>query len=117
MIRTMTVAALLIVAAAAGAQTAVGSPPGTPPAATVVVTAPAPSAAPPAPQVLPQTPAELAALRYRTEIVCKTSIATGSLIAKRKTCLTRRQWDYVDQQHQDEARKLMLDNMGRPPGG
>lgn len=38
-------------------------------------------------------------------LICKSSVATGSLIAKRKQCLTKAQWRYVDdvqrQQNQD----------------
>ena len=62
------------------------------------------------------TSEQSAAQRYKTEVVCRTTVETGSFIAKRKACLTRKQWDYVDQEHRDEARKLMMDNMGKGPG-
>ena len=68
-------------------------------------------------KIIPATiPEQSAAQRYRTEVVCRITIVTGSFIAKRKACLTRKQWDYVDQAHEDEARKLMMDNMGHPSG-
>ena len=117
--RTVMMAIAMLAATAAAAQVSVGNPPGNTlaPATGNVVTTPGPPAAAPTPDKTPaQTPAELAAIKYRTELVCKTSIETGSLIAKRKTCLTRKQWQYVNEQHEDEARKLMMDNMGKPTG-
>ena len=112
MMKTM-MAAMLAMATAATAQTPIGNT--LAPTAGTVVTTPAPPVAAPTPdRVAPQTPAEMAAIKYRTELVCKTSIETGSLIAKRKTCLTRKQWAYVNEAHEDEARKLMMDNMGKP---
>ena len=47
-------------------------------------------------------------------LICRTSIATGSLIAKHKQCLTKAQWRYVDDAHETEARRLMLENMSKP---
>lgn len=71
-----------------------------------------------APVVIRMIPATTsAAQRYRTEVTCRTSIETGSLVGRHMACLTAKQWDYVDQAHRDEARKIMMDNMGRPPGG
>ncbi len=94
-----------LVAVATSAQT-------TPPA-----DSPAPPSNFPVVKIVPApTPGQVAAQRYKSEIVCRTTIETGSLIAKRKTCLTPKQWDYVDQEHRDEARKLMMENMGHPPG-
>ncbi len=104
---------------------AAAEPPVAPTAATgdamtpapVAPVAPAPPSAPTPPSTPALTPAQLAAAQYRTKIVCRSSVETGSLIAKRKTCLTGKQWEYVDQAHRDEARKMMMDNMGKPPGG
>ena len=48
--------------------------------------------------------------------ICRGSIETGSLIKKRKTCLTKAQWDVVDEQHEREAYKLVEDNRGKPSG-
>ena len=47
-------------------------------------------------------------------LICRSMLMTGSLIARRKQCLTKAQWRYVHDAHEQEARKLMLDNMGRP---
>ena len=58
------------------------------------------------------TPAQVKA----TEVVCKSEIETGSLVKRRKQCLTRKQWAYVNDQHESAARKMVDDNMGRPPG-
>lgn len=124
--RWLAVAALAASAAsAATAQTAPssGNPPGNTLAPQAVATAPAPPAIDPAPGRTPAaatttgaepTAAQIALQKYRTAIVCRTSIETGSLIARRRTCLTAKQWEYVDQQHRDEARRMMLDNLGRP---
>ncbi len=46
--------------------------------------------------------------------VCRAPVETGSLIKKRKTCLTRAQWKAVDDQHEREARKMVEDNTGKP---
>lgn len=67
-----------------------------------------------APVVVRMVPAQpTAASIYRTEIVCRTLKEIGSLMVKRKTCLTAKQWDYVDQEHRDFARHMMMDNMGK----
>jgi hypothetical protein len=82
----------------------------------------APAAESPPPQsyfpvikILPATmPPKSEGQKYKTEIGCRTMMEVGSLITKRKSCLTRKQWDYVDQDHRDQARKMMMDNMGSP---
>lgn len=107
------IAALTVAATAAGAQTAVGNPPGNtlaPATGSVATGSTAPSAAPAGDMVPAKTPAQLAAEKYKTEIVCKTSIETGSLIARHKTCLTRSQWQYVTDENERQARKLVEDN-------
>ncbi len=86
MIKPTIAATALIVAAAASAQT--GIP---------VVTSPA---APPA--AVPE------------KIICKTELETGSLVKRTKTCFTRKQWNYVNEQHERAARKLVEDGTGRP---
>ncbi len=48
-----------------------------------------------------------------TELICRSTVETGSLVRRRKACFTRKQWTYIDQEHSDEARKLMMDNMGK----
>lgn len=69
-----------------------------------------------APVVVRIIPAAATPERYQIESVCRSSIETGSLIKKHKACLTAKQWDYVDQAHREEARKMMLDNMGKAVG-
>lgn len=60
-----------------------------------------------------KTAAQLTAEKYRTQVVCRSTVETGSLIARHKACLTRKQWQYVDDAHETEARRMM-DNMSRP---
>ena len=48
--------------------------------------------------------------------VCRASVETGSLIKKRRTCLTKAQWRAVDEEHEREAYKLVEDNRGKPSG-
>ncbi len=62
--------------------------------------------------VVPATP--VAAATTAQPLICRSTLATGSLIARHKQCLTKAQWRYVDDQHEAEARRLMIDNMGRP---
>ncbi len=112
------VAGATLAAAAAGAQTA-GNPPGNTlaPATGAVSTAPAPVPAAPVGDMGPaKTPAELKTIKYNTEVVCKTTGETGSLIAKHKTCLTRKQWQYVADENQREAYKFVQDNTTRQGG-
>lgn len=107
--------AALVVAGAASAQTSVAAPPGNtlaPQTGTVAAgpTSPAATGGDMAPAATPQ----LAAEKYKTEIVCKTTVETGSLIARHKTCLTRKQWQYVNDENERTAREFVEDNMGRP---
>ncbi len=114
--RTLLWSAMVIAAVPAAAQTSVGNPPGNTLAPqTGAVAPPAPPAAAPTGDLPPaRTPAQLAAEKYKTEVVCKTTVATGSLIARHKTCLTRKQWQYVNDENERTARKVVEDNMGRP---
>lgn len=48
--------------------------------------------------------------------ICRASAETGSLIKKRKACLTRAQWKAVDDQHEQEAHKMIQDSTTRPKG-
>lgn len=103
-------AAALLTATSALAQTSVGNPPGNTLAPATTTTASAAISIVLAPDI---TPAQLAAVKYKTEIVCKTSVETGSLIAKRKTCLTRKQWEYVNNENQRAAYKIVSEGTGR----
>ncbi len=116
--KTMVAGTLLAMATAATAQS-VGNPPGNTlaPATGAVTTVPAtPPAAPAGDKVAATTPAQPAADKYKTEIVCKTSVETGSLVARHKTCLTRKQWQYVNDENERLARKMVEDNTNRPGG-
>lgn len=46
-------------------------------------------------------------------LICRSSIATGSLIARHRQCLTKAQWRYVDDQHEAEARRYVGDGTTR----
>lgn len=48
--------------------------------------------------------------------ICRASTETGSLIKKRKACLTRAQWKAVDDQHEQEAHKMIQESTTRPKG-
>lgn len=49
-------------------------------------------------------------------MVCKSNLETGSLVKKHKQCLTRRQWTYVNGEHETFARRMVEDNSGKPTG-
>ncbi len=107
-----------LLASSAQAQT-LGNPPGNTvaPATGSVTTAPGPApTATGGDMVAPGTPVKVAANKYKTEMVCKTSVETGSLIAKKKTCLTRKQWQYVNDENQRDAYKFVQDNTTKPGG-
>jgi hypothetical protein len=57
-------------------------------------------------------PAEPAA--DKDKMVCKREVPVGSLIASRKTCLTKAQWAQREKDGNEEARKMVYDNAGRP---
>ena len=110
-------AATALTATVAMAQTAaVATLPGTTLAPATGLAAPAgtPAGATVGDMVPVKTPAELAKIKYQTEIVCKTTVETGSLIAKKKTCLTRKQWQYVNDENERDARKFVQDNTTKP---
>jgi hypothetical protein len=102
-------AAAVILAGNAG-QIARAAPDGPPAADHPPTIADRTMATDPAPTPAPVTAAKPAA----EPRICRTSIETGSLIAKHKQCLTKAQWRYVDDAHETEARRLMQDNMNRP---
>ena len=111
--------ALMAMATTVTAQTAVGNPPGgtlAPATGNVAAGAASPGPAQPGDlvvKVIPapaKTSAETVAAKYQTEVVCKTTVETGSLIARHKTCLTRKQWQYVNDENEREARKMVEDN-------
>ena len=48
-------------------------------------------------------------------VVCKREVPIGSLIATRKVCLTKTEWEARRVNGNTEARKMMEDNMARNP--
>jgi hypothetical protein len=50
------------------------------------------------------------------EIVCRKVKETGSLIKSKKTCHTKSQWAYIDEQHQRLGRQMVQDGTTRPAG-
>ena len=111
MMRMLAVAALALAGPAAAADTAAPFVP-VMPVALVTAVNPAGAVAAPVIPVATMTPADA----YKAQIVCKSEVETGSLVKRRKTCLTRKQWAYVGEQHELQARKMVDDKMGRPPG-
>ena len=57
-------------------------------------------------------PAPAAAGKER--LVCKREVPIGSLISRRKICLTKAQWEKRSLDGNEEARKQAYDNMGKP---
>lgn len=52
----------------------------------------------------------------KAKLICKREVPVGSLIASRKTCMTKAQWDAQARDGNDEARRMVEMNTGRPPG-
>lgn len=52
-----------------------------------------------------------------SKMVCKRFADTGSMIKRRKQCMTLQQWDQVAASQQEGARKLVEDLRTRPEGG
>ena len=48
------------------------------------------------------------------KIICRSTLETGSLVKKHKTCLTSKQWRYVTDVSSADARRIVDDNAGRP---
>lgn len=49
-------------------------------------------------------------------MICRRETPIGSLIASRKTCMTAKEWQARAERGNDEARKMVYDNQGRPTG-
>ena len=76
------------------------------------------SAAAAAQPVTPQITVETAPLAVVSgaEMICRKVKDTGSLIKSKKTCHTRSQWSYIDEQHQRFGRQIVQDGTTRPAG-
>jgi hypothetical protein len=48
-------------------------------------------------------------------VICRREVPIGSLIASRKVCLTKSQWEERATRGNEEARKQMEDNAARNP--
>lgn len=52
----------------------------------------------------------------KEKMVCRREVPIGSLIATRKRCMTKAQWAQLERDGNEEARKMIYDNAGRPSG-
>ena len=78
---------------------------------------PAPVAAPAAaPAAAPTKTAEDAAKDRQNEMICRKTQETGSLVKVKKTCHTRQQWAYIEQENKRMGQDFILNNQGRPSG-
>jgi len=59
-------------------------------------------------------PAAPDATEPKEKLICKREVPIGSLIASRKICLTKSQWEARAKDGNDQARKMVDDNAGRP---
>ena len=50
----------------------------------------------------------------KERLICKREVPIGSLIASRKVCLTKSEWEARAQNGNEQARRQVYDNMGRP---
>ena len=48
------------------------------------------------------------------KVTCVVTPETGSLITRHKSCFTKKQWRYVNDAHNNEARRMVDDNRGLP---
>lgn len=52
----------------------------------------------------------------KDKMICRRETPVGSLIASRKICRTKEQWAQTERDGNEEARKMVYDNQGRPTG-
>ncbi len=52
----------------------------------------------------------------KPKMICKRTVDTGSLVAKRRECRTRQEWDRISEAARMGGQDLIDRNMGRPPG-
>jgi hypothetical protein len=90
------------------------------PPVAVISAEPAPAAAP-APTAAPATAAapvtktaEAAAADRANEVICRKQQETGSLVKVKKTCHTRQQWAYIEQENKRMGQDFILNNQNRP---
>lgn len=51
-----------------------------------------------------------------SEMICRRQLEPASLVKAKKTCHTREQWAYIEQENQRLSRDFVTNNMGRPAG-
>lgn len=59
-------------------------------------------------------PADAKAEPAKERLICKRETPVGSLIARRKVCLTKTEWEKRIADGNEEARNQSYNNMGRP---
>jgi hypothetical protein len=100
-------------ATAALAQAAPEAAPAAAPAAAAEPATPAESATAAAPVT---KTADAAAKDRANEMICRKTQETGSLVKVKKTCHTRSQWAYIEQENKRMGQDFILNNQGRPSG-
>ena len=50
------------------------------------------------------------------QTVCRKDLETGSLVRSKRTCHTRAQWAFIDDENQRFSRKLVEDSTSKPGG-
>jgi hypothetical protein len=65
----------------------------------------------------PEQPPPAAASAPAEKQICRSRLETGSLVKRKRTCLTASQWRYHDEAHNRAAASIIQDNSGLPPAG
>jgi hypothetical protein len=60
--------------------------------------------------------ADQAANDKANEMICRRQQETGSLVKVKKTCHTRAQWDYIQQENRRMGQEFVQNNTNRPGG-
>jgi hypothetical protein len=60
--------------------------------------------------------AEVASADKANEMICRKQSETGSLVKVKKTCHTRSQWEYIQQENKRIGQEFVQNNQGRPSG-
>lgn len=68
------------------------------------------------PSFAAETPRADAPGAGKEKMICKREVPVGSLIASRKMCLTKAQWDQRERDGNEDARKMVYESMGRQQG-
>ena len=101
---------LLTLAMLAVPALAAPDPAAAPAPTTVIAGAPVPG------QVAVAVPFVTRVVKYKSDVICTSRVETGSLIKSHKMCLTKKQRDYLNDENEREARRLVHDNQGLQVG-